>query len=405
MRSPVARLVPFGILLIAACSDQVPTSPVGAAPAFHRTALGGLPVSALWQDTVQESLDGGSTYGMYVPVNWNGDVAYYAHGFVAPDLPVGLPANDDAVPFRDALGALGYAVAYSSYSSNGYDFREGLQRTRDLRGKFRARYGTPAHDFLVGHSLGSQIVEALAEEHGRQYDGALAMCGVLGGTRRQLDYVGQTRTVFDFFYPGVLPGTTTQMPAITSAELNARVVGPAYAAVLANPSGFGAMTLLDQTPLAGRNATEKLTTLLNVLGYQALGANDVFQRANNEGTFDNMGLTYSSAFLPPSLLVALNSAVARYDAGKHAERWMERNYEPTGDLGIPMLTLHKRYDRLVPFAHEAAYRDVVTAAGAGAKLRQRTVDDYGHCEFGVDTMVSNFQDLVHWVESGTVPVV
>jgi pimeloyl-ACP methyl ester carboxylesterase len=70
---------------------------------------------------------------------------------------------------------------------------------------------------LLGQSLGSQIVEALAETYPDQYDGAVALCGVMGGTRRQIDYIGHIRTVFDVMYPNWLPGTTTQnVPVIPS---------------------------------------------------------------------------------------------------------------------------------------------------------------------------------------------
>ena len=51
----------------------------------------------------------------------------------------------------------------------------------------------------------------------------------MGGTKRQVDYIGQTRTVFDLMYPNWLPGTTTQdVPVIPS---QAQVVN---AALIAN---------------------------------------------------------------------------------------------------------------------------------------------------------------------------
>jgi pimeloyl-ACP methyl ester carboxylesterase len=285
-----------------------------------------------------------------------------------------------------------------------------MQRTRQLRGLFTSRYGKSSHDLLVGNSLGGQIVQALAEQHPKQYDGALALCGVVGGTQLQLDYIGQIRTVFDFLYPGVLPGNTVQTPPITSAELNAKVIGPAYAALTSDARGpffgYGVIARIDQTALAGRNDAERIQTLLNVLGYQALGANDVYERARNQSTFDNTGTTYTSVDprLAP-LLGLMNATITRYDAGPKAERWMERNYEPTGDLQIPMLTVHKDNDRLVPYRHEAAYLRAVTAAGATAMLRQRTVSDYGHCEFPVASMVSSVEELAAWVRSGTPPTV
>jgi pimeloyl-ACP methyl ester carboxylesterase len=387
------------VALVAACSDQVPTAPSSAA-LLSKSNTPVASFSATWRDVVTGTDERGALWAMYVPNNWTGDVVFYVHGFVAPALPIGLP-TDDVAGIRDALGPLGVAVAYSSFSQNGYDFKDGMQTTHQLRGLFKDRFGKPRRSFLIGHSLGGQIVQALAETHPDQYDGALALCGVLGGTNLQVDYIGQIRTVFDFFYPGVLPGTTDIMPPIT--DLNAQIIFPAYGAISADPSGFGAIASIDQTLLAGRNAPEMVNTLLNVLGYHALGANDLLTRTHGHVLFENLKTTYTSAVLPPAVLTALNGGVKRYKASERAEEWMEANYQPSGDLRIPMLTVHKRFDRLVPYRHEAAYQQIVARAGRAKWLRQRTVEDYGHCEFDLGTTMSNFQDLVQWVTTGTPP--
>ena len=74
----------------------------------------------------------GALYALFKPVNWNGDVIYYAHGIIDPALAVTLPTGDDAEAIRDALGRQGFAIAYSSWSENGYDFKDGMQRTHQL---------------------------------------------------------------------------------------------------------------------------------------------------------------------------------------------------------------------------------------------------------------------------------
>jgi pimeloyl-ACP methyl ester carboxylesterase len=89
-----------------------------------------------------------------------------------------------------------------------------------LRGIFTSKFGEPNRSFLIGHSLGAQVVQALAEMYPGQYNGALAMCGVLGGTRLQTDYIGHTRALFDYFYPGVLPGDVIEMPIIITDPTN-----------------------------------------------------------------------------------------------------------------------------------------------------------------------------------------
>jgi len=392
----MAAVVP---LVLAACSDNVPTSPLARTSLSGARSASDVGPSSLWADQVEGTTADGALYALFKPVNWNGDVIYYAHGIIDPALAVTLPVGDDAEAIRDALGARGFAIAYSSWSENGYDFKDGMQRTHQLRGFVNSRFGKPTRSFLLGQSLGSQVVEALAETYPGQYDGAVAVCGVLGGTKRQVDYIGHIRTVFDLFYPNWLPGTTTQdVPVIPS---QAQVVNAALTAMMADGfGGFGKLALIDQTQLAGRNSNEMISTLLTALVYHARGVNDLIGRAHGHFLFDNSTTPYSSAVIPLPMMNAINASIARYSATPDAAAWLQNNYEPTGQLRIPMLTLHNRFDPLVPFGHEAAYQQTTASAGFGANLRQRAVSNYGHCNFGAAVTAATVQDLVNWVTTG-----
>jgi hypothetical protein len=231
------------------------------------------------------------------------------------------------------------------------------------------------------------------------------MCGVLGGTTLQADYIGHVRALFDFFYPRVLPGNTMGMPA--TVDLVRDIQLPALAAIQANPAPVGLIAAANQVQLAGGSDPNLLvTTLLNALSYHALGVNDLLSRTHSHVLFDNSSTVYASAVLPPQYQPyydAVNLGIQRFTATPDAAGWLEHNYEPTGNLGIPMLTLHKTQDRLVPYRHEAAYKARVDAAGAGANLVQRSANEYGHCEFDVSSVMTNFQDLVRWVDTGVKP--
>lgn len=58
-----------------------------------------------------------------------------------------------------------------------------MPRTHQLCGLFASQFGKPAHSYLAGMSLGRLMAESIAESHGSQYDGTLAMCSPLGGSR------------------------------------------------------------------------------------------------------------------------------------------------------------------------------------------------------------------------------
>jgi len=183
-------------------------------------------------------------YALFLPYRWNGDLVVYAHGFVDPAAPVALPdvAPIDVAPWvvelRERLLQAGYAVAYSSYSENGWAVDDGAQRTRLLRPLFSWYFAKPDRTYVIGRSLGALTTMLLVEKYAiessfsisllgislsgssdRAIDGALALCGPVGGGRKQTDYVAHTRVLFDFFYPigvdgkPVIPGDVLHLPA------------------------------------------------------------------------------------------------------------------------------------------------------------------------------------------------
>ena len=386
----------------AACADS-PLAPTGSAPATPSSTI--TSTSATWATQITGVTADGADYAIFVPNGWNGDVAFYSHGILPPLAPVAFPATgdwDDAGAIRDALGQLGFAIAYSTFNENGYAIKNGILRTHQLLGLFTSKVGRPRRSFLIGHSLGAQVTQALAETHPDEYDGALAMCGVLGGTRLETDYIAHVRTLFDLFYPGVLPGSTMEMP-VTITDPNTQIVPPVLAAIGANPTGFMYIATDANVQLAGNNPQEWATSLVYALSYQAIGVSDLLARTHGHILFDNTGTTYDSPLFPSSFNDFVNGSIRRYTATDDALAWLKENYEPSGDLRIPMITFHKTRDRLVPYRHEAAYLAKVTAAGQTANLLQRSQDSFGHCDLGVPEIVSNFQDLVSWVTTGVKP--
>jgi pimeloyl-ACP methyl ester carboxylesterase len=343
---------------------------------------------------------GRSFYALYRPAQWNGDLVLYAHGFTAPTAPVALPTGEFADQARDLLLSRGFAVAFSSFSENGYAVKDGAQRTEELTALFRARLGRPKRVFLVGLSLGGQIVQMLAEQYPRRYAGAVTFSGVLGGTRRELDYVATVRVLFDYFYPGVLPGDLLHLPK--GLDLDRDVIGPAVAAMAAHPERAFALSQIAQAPVPFADGNELVGSIVQALVLQAIELEDLLRRTRGQSFFDNQKTVYAGP-LPPELLADLNARVARHRSGPEAERFMERYYEPTGRLRIPLLALHATRDPVVPYFHEEVYRDRVAAAGRAGMLEQRVQDRYGHSGFGAEEIVAAFEGLVEWVDGARKP--
>jgi pimeloyl-ACP methyl ester carboxylesterase len=429
MRALVPSLAVGAVVALAACADSTPLGPI-ATDASARTTSEVEPTSGPWARVVSGETGPGSLYQVYVPTGWNGDVIYFVHGIIPPTSPVELPDSpsdwDGFATVRDQLGALGYAFAYSSFSENGLALKDAAQRTHQLRGLVASELkGQPERSFLVGYSLGSAAALHLAEQFPQQYDGALLACGMIGGTQLELEYIGHVRALFDHYYPGVMPGTVIDVPeggAMTPA-LQAQIVA-AITPTPANPTaalGLLAIASTAQTPLAyvpgnvtvpGVSQTTLVTSLIAALSYQ-LFTWDVVARTHGHSPFDNSATTYTmgTPVVPAlsstlsALIAGSNVGVDRYTSPPDAQNVLEKYFTPSGALEIPVITVHNRWDYLVPFFHEAAFQQTVAAAGASDMLLQRALTDYGHCSnTQMRTAVTQgLLDLVGWVDSGVRP--
>ena len=380
-------------LALAACADSVPTAP---APIAGPTAARS--VAPVWATNFTGVTGEGSDYAIFVPASWNGDVVYYAHGIRDVAEPVGLPTSSVA-GLRDALGVMGYAVAYSSFSENGWAVKDGIQRTHQLRGLFASKAGKARRSYVIGHSMGGLISLALAEQFPQQYDGALPMCGVLGGAQKQIDYIANVRTVFDYFYPGALPGNALDMPIGLNPVT--QVQAPAQAAIFGNFGKAVALSRVDQTPVPWTTIPQLVESIITALTFDARGADDLLDRTHGHSPFDNMGASYyTSASLSPALMGDLNNRTLRFEETPDAANYLNRYYEPSGALQIPVVSLHTTLDPVVPFFHEDIYGE---RAAASQLLLRRSVNRYGHCRFTIGEMTDAFRALTGWVETGVRP--
>lgn len=355
----------------------------------------------------------GSLYEIDVPANWNGDLVLYAHGIVEAGLPVRLPTTQDGYHIlRSHLLADGYAVAASSYSSNGWALADAVRRTHQLNEIVARTAGRPRRTFLVGHSMGALAIVKLAEQHPEEYDGVLAMCGPLGGAVAELQYAGDARVTFDYYFPNVLPGTALNVPPGTQYLSPFDAGGPSqlflevYSALSANPSATFQWATAAKLPFI--TETELGNAALYAVGFLVRYSRDFIERVNGKMPFDNEDVAYQvNVTLDPAtnayLSGLLNAGVQRFKADRPALRYYERNYTPTGQIDIPLMTLHTTRDPAIPVSHEAMFAKTVAAAGRSERLVQRAIDRWGHCAFTSSEVEAAFSDLVGWVNSGQRP--
>ncbi len=126
----------------------------------------------------------GAQFALFLPYHWNGDLAVYAHGFIDPAASIALPdaAPVDVAPWvvelRERLLQAGYAVAYSSFSENGWAVNDGAQRTRELRPLFSYYFPTPNRTFVIGRSLGALTTMLLVEKYATE-SSSISVLGII----------------------------------------------------------------------------------------------------------------------------------------------------------------------------------------------------------------------------------
>jgi pimeloyl-ACP methyl ester carboxylesterase len=357
------------------------------------------------QQTYNGTASDGSLYQFVVPDTWNHQLVLYAHGIVDPQEPIALPSDSGFTTFRDALVANGFAVGYSSYAANGYAIKEGVRDTDALRKQFTDLVAKPTKIFLVGVSLGGGVVIDLAETKSEHYDGVLPMCGVIGGSPLEVQYVGNGRVLFDYFFPGVIPGTLLHTPLQTYDPSTPGNVGYDVAEALVigldptlSPT-LPTLQLANTLGLEFASPTELITGLVEVLGFDVRYVNDLLARTNLASPYGNTKVWYQGS-LDDKLL---NEKVERVKVTPEGLDYLERYYQTTGEIKIPTVTLHTLRDPLVPYWHELVYRKLAYEHHRQRLLVQQYVNRFGHCEFDASEVAGAFTGLVEWVDYGVKP--
>ncbi len=351
---------------------------------------------------------GGAGYRIEVPKNWNGNLVLHCHGYRGemPELTVDLPG------LRDYHVKNGNAWASSSYSTNSYDPKAGVKDTHDLAMFFNGLVGKPKRIYLAGSSMGGHIIAAAIEQYPKSFDGALAMCGVMGDNE-VFDYfldfqvIAQWLTKTYVEYPFPLDYATAIVPQMVSKI--GTVIPPFPPGYLINltPDGIKLRTATKyfsggQRPLFG-TAFRVWGNFLFGQGISTDNRSPLVPGIVN----DNMDRVYQLDDDPELSAeeILLNSQVLRVAAdpqGRHPNGLA--NYPPiSGNIDIPVLTLHGVGDLWVPFLMEQVYAQRVAGHGRSDLLVQRAIRTVEHCGISPAEREMAFADLVKWVEEGIKP--
>jgi pimeloyl-ACP methyl ester carboxylesterase len=334
-------------------------------------------------DGVQPS---GAIYRICMPDRWNG-------GLVIFDRPVAIPEDQltlpDGTSVPDLVTSLGFAFATTSYSTNGLAIAEGVFDVVDLAHLFASVRGRPRRTYLVGPSEGGLVTALAIERRPDLFSGGLSACGPIGDFPMQVNYLGDFRVLFHYFFPGVLPGDPTQVPGEVIRNYESFYAERIRSAIGAQPARTLDLLTVARAPYVPEDPATIEETVLGLSWYGVFATNDARLKLGGQ-PFDNLRRIY----LGSGSDLMLNLRVRRFAAEPAAIATMRSDYTTSGRLLVPLVTLHTRGDPIIPYWHERLYAAKVREAGSARLHLNLPIDRYGHCNFRGSEALAAFALLV-----------
>ncbi|MEU3619434.1 MULTISPECIES: alpha/beta hydrolase [unclassified Streptomyces] len=366
------------------------------------------------------TLADGATWIADVPAKWNGTVLLYSHGFGHLE-PRNAPNGSN-----QALLDAGYALVGSSYNPNGplWALNDAERDQFATLKAFHRTVGQSDRVISVGQSMGGLINSQIARDGAGRIDGALNVCGLVGGgvdlANYQLDGQYTIATLLD-------PDGDYDLVGFDSSQEQAEVarrLGDAVAAAQQTPQGRARLALAaaylnlpgwaeDKDPAATTAPADYLPEMVPFLEnarYQierSAGGNpswnagvDYAALLRQSDHADEVRKAYRAAGLDLRKDLTTLTRGADIKADPAAAAHLKRTSTNGQNLAVPLLDIHNTVDEVVPAEHETVFRARVSAAGDGALLRQAYVDRAGHCNFTPAEIVAGVNTVDERVSTG-----
>jgi pimeloyl-ACP methyl ester carboxylesterase len=368
-------------------------------------------------------LDDGALWAARVPARWNGTLLLYSHGYSAEVRPPALAPPG----VQDWLLRHGFALLASSYARPGWALAEAVPDQLAALDAFARRFGAPHRTLAWGSSMGGLVTVALAETHSDRLAAAMPMCGSLAGS------LGMMNEALDGAYAFktlLAPQSAIRLVDTADDRANAARVRAVLEQAMRTPQGRARVALasaLAQLPgwtVAGsqRPAAEDFDAQLQQIA-AAFVMGVFLPRADQErraggvlswntgidyrrqlalsGRRDWVARWYRQAGLDVDRDLAILDSAPRIAAATRAVEYMRAHYVPTGELAIPMLSMHTLGDGMTVPVQQAAYADAVRKAGRSEDLEVAWVERAGHCNFTAAEEIAGLQSLIERLDRGT----
>jgi hypothetical protein len=398
-------LLAAGVALSTACLDSTsPNDHSSNSTIQQPIALATFPSTcASTLAAVTGYLTDGSLFEFCIPANPVG-LLLYAHGYTQAGSTLGIV--DDSVPtgtggmerVSDIATSAGFVFGTTSYPHVGLNGPEGVASLSLLKEAYTSAVAplpAGALTYVAGVSEGGMVAGLAAEGTSGDFQGVLAACGPVGDLRAQLNYFGDFRVLFDYFFPGVLGPPWTDGPEYGAADRSyvaahwAVYKQQILAAILTHPLATSQLITTSRAPIDPLDPASVGETVVGVLWYNIFATDDSRQRLGGR-PFDNHNHYYTGSLNDSRL----NATVKRFTAQRKALATIASEFRTTGALQLPVVTDHTLLDPIVKASQELLYATKVALAGQSARLTQLAVARYGHCAFTVPELQLALSTLV-----------
>ena len=417
MRLPIPTFFAFATLMLMGSLSAIAQTPsLVPTPPQPRACPAEVPA----ESRCYTGEDGqGAFYWIALPAQWDrGVLVMHAHGGPADTGPAKAErATEDLQRWAITVKA-GYAWAGSTYRRGGYGITMAAEDTERLRTIFVQHFGPARRTILHGQSYGGGVASKAAELYASvddrpgPYDGVLLTSGVLGGGSVAYDFRLDLRVVYQWVCQNHPKADEPQYPLWRGLPMDAKLTRAELAERVDACTGV-------RKPVAQRTEQQKanLATILNAiripegslighLNWATWLFRDLVQlRLDGRNPFGNVGAVAEdvlgdvrAAQHVGSIRVAIDErdqdlpADARDVARRPgvvlehrdpvAVAALARDSAPTGQVRVPVLTLHAIHDPTAFVELESAYRETLEGAGQGERLVQTFSEESEHSYLG-----------------------
>lgn len=344
------------------------------------------------------------------PAGGHGGLVVHSYG--GPRLTAFRPetTDEDAQRFAEFI-AEGWDFVVSSRRRPGFGVAIGAEDTENARRLYVAAFGRPRITVAHGQSWGAAVTAALIERHNapgpdghRPYDAALLTAGVLAGGTRAYDMRVDLRAAFQAIcgtHPA--PGEPAYDVTLGLAP-GARMSREELERRLRDCTGIGA----DGRSAAQARAAADLAAASRVpeaaimghLAWATFVFRDIAEHiTGGRSPWGNAGVAYRGT----SDEAALNARIPRITPDAAARAALAADADLTGQVGIPVLSMHGIGDQVVFVESQSAYAATIAAAGQSARLVQVFVDESAHSKMASPLYPAALGALAAWAADGIRP--